>query len=70
MYEWTGDGLEWRDPDGADLHLEVSVRDRGDGRFVPAVGVTAILIAPDGTEVGRSSCRCSAIPCSTTTAAT
>ena len=52
MYEWTGDGLEWRDPDAENVHLEVSVRDRGDGRFVPAVGVTATLAAPDGTEAG------------------
>jgi hypothetical protein len=52
MYEWTGDRVEWRDPDSENLHLEVSVRDRGDGRFVPAVGVTATLAAPDGTVVG------------------
>jgi hypothetical protein len=29
MYEWTGDGLDWRDPDGENLHLEVSARPRG-----------------------------------------
>jgi PfpI family intracellular protease len=52
MYEWTDDGLKWRDPDGENLHLEVSVRDRGDGRFVPAVGVTATLTAPDGSVAG------------------
>ena len=52
MYEWTGDGLAWRDRVGEDIHLEVSVRDRGDGRFVPAAGVTATLTAPDGSEAG------------------
>jgi hypothetical protein len=40
-----------------------SVRDRGDGRFVPAGS-----LRPMGPKRGRSSCRCSGIPCSTTTA--
>jgi hypothetical protein len=40
------------DPEGENLHVEVSVRDRGDGGFAPAVGVTARLAAPDGTELG------------------
>jgi hypothetical protein len=52
MYEWTGDGLAWRDPLSEDIHLEVSLRDRGDGRFVPAAGVTATLTAPDGSQAG------------------
>ena len=52
MYEWTDDGLQWREPEEENLHVEVSVRDAADGRFVPAVRVTATLIAPDGTEVG------------------
>jgi hypothetical protein len=34
------------------LHVEVSVRDRGDGRFVPGARVVATLIAPDGLPVG------------------
>lgn len=44
MYEWVDGELVWRDPgDGENLHVEVSVRDAGDGRFVPAVKVIATL---------------------------
>lgn len=35
MYEWVDDGLVWRDPGEENLHVEVAVRDGGDGRFVP-----------------------------------
>lgn len=52
MYEWDAGELRWREPDGENLHLEVSVRDRSDGRFVPGVRVLATLITPDGKEVG------------------
>lgn len=52
MFEWTDDGLVWRDPGEANAHIEVSVRDASDGRFVPGVGVTATLIDPDGNEAG------------------
>lgn len=52
MYEWRGDELTWREPGEENLHVEVSVRDRSDGRFVPGVRVTATLTAPDGTRVG------------------
>ncbi len=34
------------------MHVEVSVRDAGDGRFVPGVRVLATLVDADGTEVG------------------
>jgi hypothetical protein len=34
------------------VHVEVSVRDASDGRFVPGVRVFATLIDPDGNEVG------------------
>ena len=52
MYEWVDGRLRWRDPDGENLHLEISVRDRSDGRFVPGVRVLATLIGPDGENVG------------------
>jgi hypothetical protein len=34
MYEWADGGLVWRDPGEENLHVEVAVRDAGDGRFV------------------------------------
>lgn len=52
MYEWVDGGLRWREPDGENLHVEVAVCDRSDGRFVPGVRVLATLIAPNGQEVG------------------
>jgi hypothetical protein len=52
MYEWVNGDLRWREPEGENLHLEVAVRDRSDGRFVPGVRVIATLIAPDGQQVG------------------
>lgn len=52
MYEWSDGELQWREPGDANLHVEVSVRDAADGRFVPAVRVTATLVDPDGNEVG------------------
>lgn len=52
MYEYVDGNATWRDPEDENVHLEVSVRDRADGRFVPAVRVTATLVAPDGTDAG------------------
>jgi hypothetical protein len=52
MYEWADGKLTWRDPGEDNLHVEVSVRDAADGRFVPGVKVLATLVAPDGSEVG------------------
>lgn len=52
MYEWSDGEIVWRDPGEDNLHVEVAVRDAGDGRFVPGVRVEATLIDPDGNEVG------------------
>ena len=52
MYEWTDGKLTWRDPDDENVHLEIAVRDRADGRFVPGLRVTATLTAPDNDRVG------------------
>lgn len=52
MYEWSGAELTWREPGEANLHVEVSVRDASDGRFLPGAGVFATLIDPEGEEVG------------------
>jgi hypothetical protein len=52
MHDWFEGHLVWREPDGENLHLEISVRDRSDGRFVPGVRVLATLIGPDGKLIG------------------
>ena len=51
MYSRTGDGLEWQEPDG-NIHIEISVRDGSDDRFVPGLSVSLTLIDADGNEVG------------------
>lgn len=52
MYEWSDGELAWREPGETNLHVEVAVCDRADGRFVPGVRVFATLIDPEGAEVG------------------
>ncbi len=45
--------LVWREPGDENLHVEIAVRDGADGRFVPALRVTATLVDADGTELGE-----------------
>jgi hypothetical protein len=52
MYHWVDGRLEWREPEEENLHLEITVRDAADGRFIPGVRVLATLLAPGGDEVG------------------
>lgn len=52
MYAFTDGELMWQEPDEENLHVEVVVRDAGDGRFVPGCTVTVTLVDRDGTEVG------------------
>ena len=52
MYEWVDGKLVWREPGDANVHLEVAVRDAADGRFVPGVTVSAVLVAPGGEQLG------------------
>ena len=52
MYEWRGDELVWRDPGDTNLRIEITVRDAGNGRFVPAVRVLVTVIDPTGRELG------------------
>jgi uncharacterized protein involved in high-affinity Fe2+ transport len=51
MYRREGDELVWQEPDG-NIHLEISVRDAGDDRFVPGLTVFLTLLDEDGNEVG------------------
>ena len=53
MYLMRDGALEWHNPDEENVHVEVSVRDRADGRFVPGLTVHATLIDGAGNEVGR-----------------
>jgi hypothetical protein len=45
--------LEWRAPEaGENAHIDVSVRDGADGRFVPGLTVLATVIDGEGPEIG------------------
>ncbi len=52
MYEWAQGDVVWRKPGEDNAHIEVAVRDAGDGRFVPGCTVTVTLTDPDGNDVG------------------
>lgn len=52
VYEWADGELVWREPSNGDLHVEITVRDASDGRFVPSARVIVTLIGPDGDRLG------------------
>jgi uncharacterized protein involved in high-affinity Fe2+ transport len=53
MYEWNSEGdLVWRNPDKENAHVEITVMDKLDGRFIPSLEVTASLTSSDGQEIG------------------
>jgi len=52
MYAWSDGELSWQGPGETNAHVEVSVQDGSDGRFVPCLDVTVTMVAPDGTQVG------------------
>lgn len=55
MYMLKGEGqLEWTEPEDENCHLEVSVSDAADGRFVPYLKVYASLSAEDGQTVSAT----------------
>lgn len=52
MYEVRNGKLEWQEPEEENIHIEISVRDGADGRFVPALDVELTVLDADGNEVG------------------
>lgn len=53
MYMLKGEGrLEWTEVEDENCHLEVSVSDAADGRFIPYLTVQATLTPEDGQAVG------------------
>lgn len=52
MYVPQGGKLVWQEPQEENAHVEISVRDGADGRFLPGLTVHATLLDPDGNEVG------------------
>ena len=52
MYHRVGGRLEWHEPQSENAHIEVVVRDAGDGRFLPGLTVHALLLDGAGKMVG------------------
>ena len=53
MYRPNGDGeLVWQEPDDENCHLEVSVSDAADRRFIPGLDIEATMTSEDGETVG------------------
>jgi len=45
-------GLEWQEPDGENVHVEIAVRDAADGRFIPALDVIVTISEQGGAILG------------------
>ena len=52
MYHLQDGELVWQNPEEENAHVEVSVRDGADGRFIPGLEVYATLVDENGNEVG------------------
>lgn len=52
MYHLKDGKLEWQEPGTANTHIEISVRDGADNRFIPGLDVTVAVLDEDGKEVG------------------
>jgi hypothetical protein len=52
LYRLKDGRLQWEESGEENAHIEVSVRDAADGRFVPALTVHATLIDDQGDEIG------------------
>jgi hypothetical protein len=54
MYISQKNDLSWHEAEEANLHLEISVRDAADGRFIPGLQVWATLIDDQGRTAGSN----------------
>lgn len=52
MWHLRDDELVWENPQHENCHVEVCVRDRADGRFLPGLEITATVLDSGGNEVG------------------
>ncbi len=52
MYVVDDGVLVWQEPGEENIHIEVTVMDAGDGRFVPGLEVTVTVLDMDGNEIG------------------
>lgn len=51
MYQMKAGELEWQDPGDKNKHIEISVRDRADNRFIAGLEIEMTLIDSEGNQV-------------------
>jgi hypothetical protein len=52
LYVLQGGKLFWREPAKQNVHIEVAVRDRADGRLIPSLRVRVSVSEKGGREIG------------------
>lgn len=52
LYHMRDGRLHWQEPVSENCHIEVAVRNRADGRFLPCLTVRATLLDSRGRELG------------------
>jgi hypothetical protein len=52
MYAPKNGELKWQAPADENIHIEVSVRDKADGRLIPGLDVDVTVIDKNGKEIG------------------
>lgn len=52
MYVPRNGKLEWQEPDKANIHIEVAVRDQADGRLIPGLDIAVALRDAERKEIG------------------
>jgi len=52
MYKPANGKLEWHEPGDENIHIEISVRDKADGRLIPGLDIDVTVIDEKGKEIG------------------
>ena len=52
MYKFNNGELKWQDPGKKNIHIEISVRDGADDRFIPGLDVSVTVMDDSGKEIG------------------
>lgn len=54
MYRLQGGELVWYEPQNENAHIEISVRDAADGRFIPELDITLTVLSSNEQAVGTN----------------
>jgi len=54
MYKVSNGKLKWHEPEKENCHIEISVRDGSDNRFIPGLDVTVTVLDESGKQIGRN----------------